>query len=420
MTPPYAEPYKRYVLAVLTLVYALSFVDRALVALLLEPIKQDLQLSDTQLGFLTGIAFGLFYATLGLPIARWADRGNRVTITSLAIGLWGLTVMACMFVGNFIQLMCARVAAGVGEAGCMPPTYSLLGDYFSAASERIRAMGLYMLASPMASLFAFIVGGRLNELYGWRMTFLIMSIPALLVALVVKLTVSEPREAAEHARSLQPAAPPMRDVVRALWGQGAVRSMSIGLIVLITMGVGMAPWYAAFLMRSHGMGTAELGTWLGLIFGLGGMSGTIIGGYVASKYFADDARRQLRLSAVTIGALTPLFVLFLLVPHKVAALAVFVPLNLTWCVFYGPTFALMQRLVPAEMRATTVAIVMLFANLIGLGIGPQLVGMLSDLLAPSLGAESLRYSMLTMSSLALVAAYFFWRAGEVVPCESAR
>src|SRR5215203_5688999 len=126
----FGKPYKSYVLGILTLVYTLNYLDRGLIILLLQPIKDDLHLSDTQLGFLTGIAFGLFYATLGLPIARWADRGNRVTITSMAIGLWGLTVMACVFVTSFMQLVFARVAAAVGEAGCMPPTYSLLGDYF--------------------------------------------------------------------------------------------------------------------------------------------------------------------------------------------------------------------------------------------------------------------------------------------------
>src|SRR5688572_23768263 len=166
--------YKRYALVMLTAVYMLNLVDRGLMMLLLQPIKDDLQLSDTQLGFLTGIAFGLFYAILGLPIARWADRGNRVTITSLAIGLWSLTVMACVLVGNFVQLVAARIAAAVGEAGCMPPTYSLLGDYFPGAAERTQAMSVYWMAAPLSALFTFIVGGWLNELYGWRITFFLM------------------------------------------------------------------------------------------------------------------------------------------------------------------------------------------------------------------------------------------------------
>ena len=134
-----------YLLSIVTLIYGLNYLDRGLIVLLLQPIKDDLRLSDTQLGFLTGIAFALFYATLGLPIARWADRGNRVTITSAAIGLWGATVMSCVFVTNFVQLLLARVAAAVGEAGCMPPTYSLVGDYFPSPTQRARAMAVYWL-----------------------------------------------------------------------------------------------------------------------------------------------------------------------------------------------------------------------------------------------------------------------------------
>src|SRR5690349_1463529 len=152
----FSTGYERYVLATLTLVYTLNYLDRGLIILLLQPIKEDLHLSDTQLGFVTGIAFALFYATLGLPIARWADRGNRVTITSIAIGLWGLTVMVCLFVSNLVQLVLARIAAAVGESGCMPPTYSLVGDYFPAPAARTRAMAIYWLASPLALLISLI------------------------------------------------------------------------------------------------------------------------------------------------------------------------------------------------------------------------------------------------------------------------
>jgi MFS family permease len=168
----FSDAYKRYVLGTLTLVYTLNYLDRGLIILLLQPIKEDLHISDTQLGFVTGIAFALFYATLGLPIARCADRGNRVTITSIAIGLWGGTVMLCLFVTNFVHLVFARIAAAIGESGCMPPTYSLVGDYFPAPAERTRAMATYWLASPVALLISLVAGGWLNERYGWRVTFL--------------------------------------------------------------------------------------------------------------------------------------------------------------------------------------------------------------------------------------------------------
>jgi MFS family permease len=406
---------RRYVLAVVTLVYTLNFVDRGLVTLLLESIKQDLHLSDSQLGLLTGIAFGLFYATLGLPIARWADRGNRVLIISLAIGLWGGTAMLCLLIVNWLQLILIRVASGIGEAGCMPPTYSLLGDYFPSPVERTRAMTVYWLAGPLSSLVSFVVGGHLDALYGWRMTFFLMGLPAVLVAVVVKLTVVEPRQRAQPVLK-RPSAPVprVRDVAVAIFSRPSSRHLSMGIILLWTMSQGLAPWYAAFFIRSHGMDSAELGTWFGAIFGLGGVASILLGGHVAARYFAGDERAQMRFSAVTVAAALPCFALFLLLPSTHLALGALVPLVLVLNCFAGPAFALMQRLVTDESRATALATVMLLANLIGLGVGPQIVGVLSDLLRLSLGADSLRYAMLALSVISLWAAFHFWRAGETV------
>jgi MFS family permease len=406
--------YNRYVLGTLTLVYTLNYLDRGLIALLLQPIKQDLRLSDTQLGFLTGIAFGLFYATVGLPIARWADRGNRATITAIAIAMWGGTVMLSLFVSNFIQLVLARIAAAVGEAGCMPPTYSLLGDYFPGPAERTRAMAIYNLANPLSGLISFIVGGWLNELYGWRVTLFVAGIPALLIAAVVKLTVAEPRVQPGRAEEPEPPSLRIRDVVSALWHQRSSRHLSIGIILLYTMGVGLGSWYAAFMMRTHGMRTAELGVWLGLIFGVSGIAGILLGGYVTTRLFAHNERDQMRFSAVSIASLVPCFVLFLLLPHKQQALIALMPLGVIFSFCLGPTFALMQRLVMDKMRATALAVVMLLANLIGMGIGPQVVGILSDVLTPTMGNDALRYAMLSMSLVALWSAHHFWRVGRTV------
>jgi MFS family permease len=410
----FSEAYKQYVLGVLTLVYMLNYLDRGLIILLLQPIKEDLHLSDTQLGFVTGFAFALFYATLGVPIARLADRGNRVTITSIAIALWGCTVMLCLFVTNFLQLVLARIAAAVGESGCTPPTYSLLGDYFPGAADRPRAMAVYWLASPVALLVSLILGGWLNERYGWRMTFFIMGIPALLVAALVKRTIVEPRMRSGVPRGPAPPQPRMVDVLKALWLQPSSRNLSLGYILLLTMALGLSPWYAAFMIRTHGMTTAQVGLWLGLIFGFGGIASILSGGYIAGRWLADNERAQMRLTSLTIVSLVPCFAAFLLLPNKYQALIALIPLMIGLGLFVGPTFALMQRLVADEMRATTLAIVMLLANLIGMGFGPQVVGILSDRLAPLEGKDSLRYAMLTMSFVALWAAYHFWMAGQTV------
>jgi MFS family permease len=410
----FSQAYKRYALITVSVVYTLSMLDQGLISLVLQPIKEDLHLTDTELGFLTGIAFGLVYAALGVPIARWADVGNRSTIASIAIGLWGLGVMLSLLVGNFVQLVAMRIATAVGGAGGMAPTYSLVGDYFPAPAERTRAMTIYMLANPLALLASFVMGGELNELYGWRAAFFLMGIPALLIAALVKLTIVEPRAHGQSAGVAARQLPRMTHVLRVLWHQRSARHLILGLILVYTMGLGLAPWYAAFMIRSHGMGTAELGVWLGLAFGLGGAAGVWFGGYAAARWFADDERGQMRFIAVTIAALLPCFVLFLLLPDKIPALLWFIPFIVLINVFFGPAFALMQRLVADEMRATTLAVVMLLCNLIGMGIGPEAVGALSDLLAPVVGNDSLRYAMLTMSFAALWASYYLWKAGKTV------
>jgi MFS family permease len=412
--PVFGRGYRRYVLATLTLVYTLNCLDQGLIILLLQPIKEDLHLSDTELGFLTGIAFGLFYATVGVPIARWADRADRASIASMAIGLWGVTVMLCLFVTSFIQLAFARVAAGIGESGGMPPTYSLVGDYFPRAAERARAMAIYMLASPVSLLVSFIVGGWVNERYGWRMTFFVMGVPGLLVGALVKLTVRDPRSNPSNAPDLRRAVPSLRDIVGILWHRASSRHLTIAFILLYTMGLGLSPWYAAFMIRNHGMGTAELGVWLGVIFGLSGVAGTLLGGYVTARWFGGDERAQMRLSAIVVSLLVPCFVLFLLLPSKGQALAALTPTIILGNFISGPAFALIQRLVSDDIRATTLAIVMLFANLIGMGVGPQAVGILSDWLLPRVGEDSLRYAMLAMSSVALWSAYHFWQVGRTV------
>jgi predicted MFS family arabinose efflux permease len=410
----FSRAYNRYALAVMTALYMLNVADRSLMIVLLEPIKRDLHLSDTQLGFLTGIAFGLFYATLGLPVARWADRGNRATIASLAIGLWGVTVMACLAVTTYAQLVIARVAAAVGEAGGKPPTYSLVGDYFPEPRERTRAMAVYLSGNSLSSLVSLILGGWLNERYGWRVAFFFIGGLGLVLAPVVKMTLIEPRTRMAGQRTNLPPLPPMRSVLAALWERRSLRHLGLALILLYTMGLGLGPWYGAFLIRSHGMRTVELGVWLGLMFGIGGVVGVLSGGYVAGRWFADNERGQMRLTAGAVASLVPCFVAFLTLPGKVPALAALLPLIVALSFFWAPTYALMQRLVPDEMRATMMAVVMLLANLIGMGLGPQLVGILSDQLLPNYGTDSLRYAMLIMSLVALWAAYHFWRVGLTV------
>lgn len=406
--------YKYYALVVLTSVYMLNLIDRGVMIILLQSIKDDLRLTDTQLGFVTGVAFGLFHAVSGIPFGRWADRGNRSTIASVSIGLWGLTVMSCVFIGSYAQLVIARVAAAVGESGCYPSTYSLLGEYFPKARERARAMGVYMAGSCLAALISFVAAGWLNERLGWRMTFLVMGIPGLILAIVVKTTIVDPRPARLRIKKEEAHMPRVSEVLTYLWNTRSCRQIAVALIVFFTVGHGLSPWRAVFMIRNHAMGTAELGLWLGLIFGIGGFIGALSGGYVGGRWLVGHERTQMRMTGLTVGLVVPFQVAFALLENRDAALMMLVPMVILPGLFIAPLYALLQRLVPDNMRATAVAVIMLLANLVGMGAGPQVVGILSDAWKPVFGADALRFAMMAMSLIGLWSAYHFWWAGNTV------
>jgi hypothetical protein len=209
----------------------------------------------------------------------------------------------------------------------------------------------------------------------------------------------------------------MNEVASTLWRQRSFRHLSIAVVLFYTMGVGLGPWQAVFMIRIHGMGTGELGRWLGLITSICGISGALAGGYIAARWFADNERAQMRLTAAAVASIVPLYLIFLTLPQRDQALLALIPLTSAFSIFLGPMYALMQRLVRDEMRATMMALVMLFANLIGFGAGPQIVGILSDVLTPSFGINGLRYAMMSMSFVALWSAYHFWRVGETVKAD---
>jgi len=404
--------YKWYVLGILTAVYTLSILDQGVIGLLLPAIQQDLRLTDTQLGELTGLGFGIAFSVAGVPAAYWADRANRVAISSGALALWGGSMVASWFAGNFFRLVLARIGCAVGGAACMPATYALIGDHFPQAKERSAALTLYTLANPLALLVGLGISGWLSTHLGWRLTLASLGLPGLLTSLLLALTVREPRlsQAASSPRSGVRA----RGLISMLWRRPTTRHLTIAITLLYTTGLGLVPWYPAFLIRSHATDPTQIGLWLGVIFGVGGSVGILVGGYVAVRVAAESESHQLRLIALAVALSAPCMGLFLLLPSTFLALCAFVPFTILACIYFGPTFSLLQRLVADDVRATTLALVMLVSNLIGMGLGPQLVGSLSDLFAGAVGIESLRYAMLTVSTLILWSAYHFWRAARSV------
>lgn len=400
------DPYRNrsaryYALAVLTLVYTFNFIDRQLLAILQESIKVDLQLSDSQLGLLTGFAFALFYVTAGIPIARWADRGNRRNIVALAIGTWSLMTAISALVQNYTQLLAARVGVGVGEAGGSPPAHSMISDIFPP-EHRAGALSFYSMGVNVGVMFGFLVGGWLNEFFDWRVAFVVVGLPGVLVALLIRFTMDEPIRGLADQKTVAATVEPLGVVLRLLWQRHSFRHMAMGAAMNAFAVYSMNSWSASFFIRSFGLTSGEVGTWLALILGAGGAIGLLSGGLLAQRLATRDVRWYLWTSALAAIIAVPFAVLTYLADSVTAALLWFTVPGFLATVYLGNTLAMVHGLVGLRMRALASAILFFVLNLIGLGLGPWSVGMLSDALEPTLGAESLRYAMLSLIPIASV------------------
>jgi MFS family permease len=411
VTPPVSPGYARYALGLLFVVYVFNFIDRQILSILLEPIKQDLGVSDTAMGFLTGIAFALFYTVAGIPIARLADRRSRRTIIAVGLFVWSAMTAASGLARSFGQLALARIGVGIGEAACTPPAHSLLADYFPP-ERRATALAVYGMGIHVGILFGFLVGGWMNEIFGWRQAFYVVGLPGVVLAIVVRLTLREPvRGAADGHHAPMLGTVSGRDAVREIWSLRSLRHMALGAGLHSFAGYGLAAWGPAFLARVHHMSSAEIGTWLGLITGVGGAAGAVLGGVLADRLGRRDARWTLWVPAIASTIEVPLLVAFLLLPSVNTALLIAVPAILTGAMWLGPIFAATANLVRPAMRALTSALMLFVVNLIGLGLGPQAVGVLNDALAPAFGAEAVRYSLCLVGLTNLWAAgHFAWSA----------
>jgi predicted MFS family arabinose efflux permease len=403
--PAYGKPSTAYyALGLLTLVYAFNFIDRQLLAILQESIKADLDLSDSQLGILTGFAFAVFYVTAGIPIARWADHGNRRNIVAGSLFIWSFMTALSGMVQTYGQLVLARIGVGIGEAGGSPPSHSIISDIFPP-ERRASALGFYSTGVSFGILFGFLFGGWLNEFFGWRTAFLIVGIPGVLLAGILMLTLREPARGLAEQRSASNEPVPLKKVLSVLWGSRSFRHLSLGASLNAFSGYSISSWSASFFIRSHDMSTGELGTWLALIIGLCGAIGVFFGGVLADRMSAKDKRWYMWLPAIVGFIAVPFMVAVYLVDNPYYALILMVIPGLLHQVYLGSTIATTHNLVGLRMRATSSAILFFIINMIGLGLGPFLIGFLSDQLAPTFGADSLRMAMLY-----LLPAVMFWSA----------
>jgi len=415
--------HKHYVLGVLTIILLFNYIDRVALGVVLESIKADFDLSDTELGVLGGIAFALFYSIMGIPIARWADRGNRVTIIASTCALWSAAVALCGLVTSFAQLLLVRVLVAIGEAGCLPPAFSLIADYFNRA-ERPRAIAIYGLGGVFSTVIGYFLAGQLNDHYGWRITFVVLGLPGLLLASLAWFTLREPRTerlATNNERVVRMNADldgRQRHTIAAefatLWSNVTFRRLLMCLVGMLFFNFGIGQWLPAFFIRSHGFTAERIGTALAIVNGASGLLGAYVGGELASRYAAQNESLQLRMTAIAVACSGAAAIFIYVTSDANTALVLLGVHYFFTSAVNGPLFGTMQTVVQERMRAMAFALAYLVANLIGAGFGPLAAGALSDLYQRWVHEQSLSYALLTLAPGYFIIAWYAWRGSTSV------
>lgn len=386
-----------------------SFMDRFILSILLEPIAAEFGLSDTQLGLLAGFAFVVLYATLGIPIARWADRGNRRTIITICILAWTVMTALCGLAQSYAQLLLARFGVGIGEAGTLPPSHSLIGDYFPPDS-RSTPLAFFTLGSSTGIAIGMMGGGYLAAEFGWRMAFLAVAAPGLVIALLVQLFVKEPRVHLTGFSAPAPSEENLRLTVAALLKKKSYFHLVLGLTVYFFVVGGAVLFMPSHLIRALGVPLAKVGFYFGLVTACSAAVGAVVGGRLADFLSKRDPRWMVRLPMISMVFVFPFFIAFMRTDNFTMAMVYYAVAWGVLTVGFPPIFASVQAVAGPSRRAMAVAFQMLVATLLGQGLGPIAAGFLSDLLEPSLGVESLRYSLMIVFVFLFWSAAHFWRA----------
>lgn len=391
--------YRFYVLALLTLVFIINFIDRQVLSVLIEPIKRDLHLTDTQLGLLSGLAFALFYVTFGVPVARWADLRSRRNLITVCIVVWSAMTALCGAAANFTHLLLARIGVAVGEAGCVAPSHSILSDYFRP-EDRPAALSIYSAGASVGIFFGLLGGGWLAESLGWRQALVIIGLPGVLVALLVLFTLREPT----RGMSLPAGSSTVRAGVEAHFWADLVSLLQRRTLLFIALAggfqsmvtYGIATWLPAFFMRVHAMSASHAGATLAIINGLVAGLGAIIGGSVTARLARRDRRWLLWTPTIATVLSTPLYAFAVLTDSIPVSLALLAPAAFLSMMYVGPALAATHGVAGVALRATGIALTLFVSNLLGIGGGALLIGMVSDAFAAAEPAASLRYGLLAV------------------------
>ena len=427
--PPAKAPYRQYALFVLMLVFTVNFVDRQVINILAEPIKNDLHLADWQLGLLSGFAFGIVYTLLGFPLARAADRHHRGYIIAGCLAAWSVFTGACGLAQNFLQLVAFRAGVGIGEAGCTPTSHALIADY-TPKDKRASALAFYAMGTPIGSLLGLALGGVLSDYFGWRRAFIVAAVPGLVLAVVCALTVKEPRQRlSAAAQALADASghalATFGETTRYLARKRAFWFLAVGAGVRAFLGYGHAVFAPSFFYRCHGPEIAALahslhlrpqsfvGLALGLLAGVAGALGSWAGGQVADKWGARDLRVYGSVPALSVMISAPTAVWAYATPSAVLSLALLAVTYFLGTLWYGPIYASAQGMVPQRMRAMSASMMLFVINFLGLVLGALGIGALSDLMNKTahLGpAEGVRWALILSVVGCAIAIPLFWMA----------
>ena len=410
-TTPTLSPARWYVVLICGLVYALNIADRYVVSTVLEPIRQEFHLSDSGVGWLTGVSLALFYITVGIPISQLADRSNRRNIVAGAMVLWSAMTALLGLTQNFWQFLAARIGVGVGEAGGTPPSTSMIADYFPR-DRRPFALTVYAMGLPLGAWLGSDVAGRIVDHYhSWRAAFIALGIPGVIFGIIIMLTVREPprgRFEAVDASDIPKAT--LGDTLRFIWSSRSAWHINAAGAIICLWGWGLMYWTQTFFERAYGLTTAQAGARLGTIYLWAGIAATLATGAILAMPQMRAPKRIARfLAAIVLCATVPSFIIYWTHSLAVATAMLWIVVPAIY-LYVGPTMALFLNFMPASMRAQGMAISLLAANVANLIIAPVAVGWISDALAGPLGnnTDSLRYALMLLSLTGFWAAWHYW------------